>query len=260
MRPFLKTAGIIPLLALYILTACACAILPAGARLRRKILARNSSFFSRIILSLFNIRMHLKHRDRMRLGNHGLLIVANHVSYVDVLVIAALMPTVFITSVELGSTLFLGLLARLGGCLFVERRKVAGLKREIAAIARVLAEGSAVALFPEGTTSNGESVQPFKNSLFDSALASRTEILPICLRYTAINVKPITALNRDSVYYHSGASFFQHIPHFLSLRSITVEVIVLTPIRTEGAPSRKELAAAAHAAITAAYHKGQPSS
>ncbi len=255
MRPFMKLLGIVPLLALYFFVSAFLALLPAGTRLRRLFRIKNSSFFCSIMLALLGIHIHVKHPERLQKKNVGLLIVSNHVSYTDVLIISSLVPSVFITSVELGSTLFLGILARLGGSLFVERRKASGLKKEISMIVRVLGEGIPVTLFPEGTTSNGERVQTFKNSLFDAAVSTQAYILPICLRYTHVNRRPITAVNRDVIFYYGGTSFFHHVPRLLSLSSVNVEVIPLKLIRVQDGVSRKELAALAHSAINTAYQE-----
>ncbi len=255
MRSFRKLLGIIPVLALYLLVSGCITLLPAGSRLRRLFRIQNSSFFCRIMLALLGVRLHVKHHERLQKKNTGLLIVSNHVSYVDVLVIASLAPSVFITSVELGSTLFLGMLARSGGSMYVERRKASGLKKEISLIVRVLREGFPVTLFPEGTTSNGERVQPFKNSLFDAAVSAQVDILPICLQYTSVDGQKITAANRDSIFYYGGTSFFHHIPRLLSLSTVDVEVIPLKLIPVHDGDSRKDLAALAHSAIGAAYQE-----
>jgi 1-acyl-sn-glycerol-3-phosphate acyltransferase len=138
--------------------------------------------------------------------------------------------------------------------MFVTRRKASGLKQEIAAVARVLGEGFGVVLFPEGTTSNGDRVQPFKKSLFDAAVTTRSDILPLCLRYTGANHEPLTPANRDAVLYYGGVSFFQHVPRLLSLKSVDVEVIPLKIIRVHEKDARKGLAAQAHDAISAVYH------
>jgi 1-acyl-sn-glycerol-3-phosphate acyltransferase len=206
------------------------------------------------MLVLIGIRVHVKHRERFRRKDAGILIVSNHVSYIDVLVLASLAPSVFITSIELGSTLVLGTLARCGGSLFVERRRAAGLKKEIAKIAHTLTERFVVTLFPEGTTSNGERVQPFKNSLFDAAVEADTDILPVCLRYTKINGEAIGREERDAIFYYGGMSFFRHFGNLLFLKSVEVEVVPLKAITVDAHASRKTLAAEAHAAISGAYH------
>lgn len=256
MRSFLKVTGIIPLLILFLLSASALAILPVSRRLRRKLQTGYSSLYCRMILRIINVRVLVHHRERLQGHDHGLLIVANHVSYLDIFIIASLRPTVFITSVELGSTLFLGTLARLGGSLFVERRKATGLKREISMIADILGQGFTIALFPEGTTSNGETVHAFKNSLFESAITAGKDILPVCIRYARANNLPITHEHRDSVFYYGGATIFQHLPRLLALRSVDVDVFPLKTVRTKEKTTRKELAAETHDAIREAYHSG----
>jgi 1-acyl-sn-glycerol-3-phosphate acyltransferase len=253
MRALLKRAGIIPLIILYILLGCVFAVLPAGARLRRVLLVRNTSFFSRVMLALLGIRVHVKHRERLSKSRHGRLIVANHLSYTDVFVIASLLPSVFITSAELRGTPLLGTLARLGGSLFVERRRASGLKREIALIVSALNEGFPVILFPEGTTSNGDRVHAFKNSLFDAAVLTKLDILPLCLRYTRIDGGPVTSRNRDSIFYHGGTTFSEHVPRLLALRTVDVEVVPLKTIKAHAGKSRKDLAAETHHVINAAY-------
>lgn len=254
MNALLKTLGIVFLLFFYILASIAIVILPVAGGLRRSLRIRTASFFARLALALFGIRVHVKHHERLHKPAGARFIVANHVSYTDVLVIASLTPSVFITSVEMKQTPLLGAIARFAGCLFVERRKPAGLKQEIDAIARVLGQGFSVVLFPEGTTSNGDRVQPFKNSLFDAAVLSRADIMPLCLRYARINNEILTARNRDDLFYYGGVSFFRHFPRFLRLKSVEVEVVPLKAVKVHGHASRKELATQVHHAISAAYH------
>ncbi len=258
MSAALKWLGITSVVFSYIVIAGVISILPVGAKLRRAMQIRNTSFFSRPILRVLGIRIHVKYPERLRANHHrGRLIVANHLSYTDIPVISFLIPSVFVTSIELGQTGLLGTLARFGGSLFVERRKPSGLKREIAAISHVLAEGFPVVLFAESTTSNGDQVQPFKNSLFDAAISSTVDILPVCLRYTEINGDAITSGNRDTVFYYGDETFFKHLPKLLSLKSVAVEVILMNTISAHAGTSRKELAVRAHDVISAAYGNGK---
>jgi 1-acyl-sn-glycerol-3-phosphate acyltransferase len=248
----MKWMGIVPILALYGLNSAVLCALPVRRDAKRTIAAASASFFARIILWLLNIRVQTKHHERLRSNGCARLIIANHVSYIDVLALASLAPCVFITSVELKNTALLGTLARLSGSIFVERRKPSGLKREIQEIAQVLGQGTPVVLFPEGTTSNGDRVQPFKNSLFDAAIAAQAEIMPVCLHYTRINGQRLTAHNRDQVFYYGGIAFLKHFARLLTLKSVDVEVNPLRPIRVSARHSRKELAATTHQAISAA--------
>ncbi len=253
MRTLLKALATPLLVMFYISVSCATALFPAPTRIRRSVRIRITSFFAGLALALYGIRVHVRHRERLH-ARHAHLIVANHLSYTDILVIASLRPAVFVTSVELKQTPLLGMLAEMGGSLYVERRKRSGLKQEIAEIAAVLGRGHSVVLFAEGTTSNGDRVLPFKYSLFDAAMASRIDILPLCLRYTAVNGEPLTHHNRDRIFYYGGAAFSRHFPRFLTLASIDVEVLPLTTISVHAHADRKELAAQAYSAISSAYH------
>jgi lyso-ornithine lipid O-acyltransferase len=253
MRTLFKGLGIIPLLLFYTFVSGIICLLPADRKTKRVVAIRTASGFARIVLILFGVRVHVKHRERLHKTVDGRLIVSNHLSYIDVLVISALAPSVFITSVELKNTTLLGTLARLSGSIFVERRRPSGLKREIEDIAFALGQGLTVALFPEGTTSNGDCVQPFKNSLFDSAVMAQADILPVCIRYTGVNGERLTPHNRDSIFYYGGVSFPRHFPKLLTLKSVDAEVIPLKAIKAHPGQSRKDLAAETYQAISEAY-------
>ena len=257
MRVLLKSITVFLFLILYALVALAIMALPAGRARKLGRLTGNVMFFARLGLRVLGIRVHSRRLKRkgIRKRRTNYLIISNHLTYADILVVASLMPSVFITSVELKQTFPLGLFAWLGGCLFVERRSRAGLKREIAEIEEVLAQGTSVALFPEGTTSNGDTVQPFKNSLITAAITTDTSLLPVCIRYQAANGRPVDPTNRDSVYYYGGTTFFQHLPRLLALRSIDVECVILRPIAAHQHHSRKDLATRAHQMISAVYHE-----
>jgi len=257
MRILLKAIALFLLLILYALVALCIMAMPAKRARKLERLTGNVVFFARLGIRLLGIRVHsrrLKRKGRRRHRTHY-LIIANHLTYADILVMASLMPTVFITSVELKQTFPLGFFAWLGGCLFVERRSRAGLKREIEEIEAVLALGTSVTLFPEGTTSNGDTVQPFKNSLITAAITTGTDLLPVCIRYRAANGRLVDLTNRDSIYYYGGTTFFQHLPRFLALKSLDVECVILKPIAAHQHLSRKDLATQAHQVISAAYHE-----
>ncbi len=254
MRALLKWLGIIPLFLSFSFISGIINLLPVVQRTRRAAAIRVSSFFSRLVLVLLGVHVQVKHRERLFKKSDVLLIVANHLSYVDVLVLSSLIPAVFVTSVELRHTAVIGALARLSGSLFVERRKPSGLKREIEDIAFVLGQGLPVALFPEGTTSNGDRVHEFKNSLFDAAVMTRADIVPLCLRYTKVNNQPLTPQNRDNVFYYGGITFFKHLPRLLSLSSINVEITPLYTITVKPDQTRKDLSILTQNAISKAYY------
>ena len=259
MRILARSICAILLLLLYALVSLGILALPAGRVRKRSLLTRTTSLTARFVLLVLGVRVTVRRRRQRRSRpRRNYLVLANHLTYVDILVIASVMPGVFITSEELRRTFPLGSLARFGGSLFVERRSPAGLKREISEIAGVLREGTTVILFPEGTTSNGDTVRPFKNSLLTAALATGTTILPVCIRYLRIDGNPIDHRNRDTLYYYGGTTFFEHLPRMLRHRSVEVECILLRPIAARSGCSRKDLAALAHDAISTVYHRRHP--
>ena len=255
MYTFFKSAAVILLLLLYVLASLCLALIPAGRAGRRRLLTGNTSVFARIILRLLGIRVMIRRTDGHPVSGRNYLIASNHLSYVDILVLAALRPAVFITSIELRNTFPLGMLAWFGGSIFVERRRPAGLRKEIRDIAYTLQDGFSIVLFPEGTTSDGDTVRPFHNPLFTAAITTGMPVLPVCLRYRRINGRRVTEQNRDTVFYYGETSFLDHAPRLIATRSVHVECRTLPPIATHARQSRKDLAAQCRDAIAAAYHR-----
>lgn len=113
------------------------------------------------------------------LPDHG-LVVANHISFTDILVINALLPCTFVAKAEIAAWPLLGSLVRRSGTLFIERgnRRAAHATQD--AIAEHLSAGERVAIFPEGTTSDGLGTLPFHGALFQAAVDSAQAVH--CLR------------------------------------------------------------------------------
>jgi lyso-ornithine lipid O-acyltransferase len=129
--------------------------------------------YHRMICALLGVRIRVA-GARFRL--HPLLIVANHVSWLDISVITALAPVVFVAKREVNSWPLFGLLARLQRSVFVDReRRLATVDANVEIAAR-LAEGDPVVLFAEGTSSDGNRVLPFRSSLVGAAHAALAEL------------------------------------------------------------------------------------
>jgi len=181
------------------------------------------------------------------------LLISNHLSYMDVLVIASEIPSVFVTSVEIRDTPFLGLLCKAGGTIFIERRSRSWLVDEMKNIAAVMQDGFNVVLFPEGTTSAGTSVLPFKKSLLGCAQIAGVDIRPLCLNYARANGAPTNSVTADSIFYYGTMDFFPHLLRLLSLRSVEIKLTVLPSLEVNEETSRKALADEAYARITQTY-------
>lgn len=232
-------------------------LLPDTVR-RRRFRLRTTSRFCRWALGVLGVRVNVRvFRPAGAPSENGVLYVANHLSYLDVLVLAAQRPSVFITSRETRQDPFLGLLARLGGSVFVERRNKFLLLREIRSIAGLLQDGFSVVLFAEGTSSDGQSVLPFKVSLFATAEQAGVDVVPVCLRYQRIDGSPLGPHNRDRVYYYGSMRFLPHFFKLFLVRSVTVTLVRFPPIPMRTGLSRKKASELSYTIISRAFTTGR---
>jgi 1-acyl-sn-glycerol-3-phosphate acyltransferase len=181
------------------------------------------------------------------------LIVSNHLSWLDILVIASIRPTVFVTSVEIRDSGFLGMVCKLAGCHFVERRSRSNIGVEVEKMAETLREGFAVGLFPEGTTSNGAAVLPFKVSLFDAAIAAGVPVQPVCLNYLTIDGRSVDIESGRRLFWYGDMEFLPHLWALMFVDHVEVEVTVLDPVAIDHGVDRKALAGQAWKQISTCY-------
>lgn len=113
----------------------------------------------------------------------GALIVSNHISWLDVFVINALTHSSFVCKDEVKIWPFIGKLVEYSGTLFIERGSRNAASRSSQAIAMRLSARECVTIFPEGTTTQGTSILPFRAALFQSALDAGAYVQPVALRY-----------------------------------------------------------------------------
>ena len=112
------------------------------------------------------------------------MIAANHLSYLDVFVLSAVVPCVFVAKSEIADWPVFGICARCCGTVFVDRERRAGVAPAAEQIRAALADGVVVVLFPEGTSSNGSSILPFKPALFAPAVELACPVTATALHYT----------------------------------------------------------------------------
>ncbi len=178
-----------------------------------------------------------------------ILVLPNHISYVDVIVINAIFPSVFVTSREIEQTPVLGWITRAAGCAFVERRNVWSVQQDIIQLADLLNRGHSVTLFPEGSTSNGEHLMEFKKTLLESAIRSSCRVVPVCLRYD----------QAPEVAWYGEMTFFPHLWSLMQTKTIRAQVSVLGEVAFRGHKSRKLIAREVRARIAERFHSEAPS-
>ena len=224
---------------------------------RKKLISfsRIASFYGKISLMLFGVKIKLVNLDRYKGTNENYMIVSNHLSYIDIFVIYSVMPSVFVANAELEQEFPLGAVTRYGGGVFVERRNRSRLLDDMDNVSSVLKMGLNIVLFPEGTTSNGEGVAPFKAPFLKSAINSCTDVLPLCIKYKKINTQDINKDNRDLIFYYGGITFFEHFFRLLTLKEIEVELQALEKIEVDSEMTRKELSRIVYDKISSAYLK-----
>jgi 1-acyl-sn-glycerol-3-phosphate acyltransferase len=163
------------------------------------------------------------------------LLVLNHLSYLDIMVISSLTPAIFVSKSEVRDWPLIGWLSSLGGTLFIQRARrthVGVVNREIEA---ALAEGLLVVVFPEGTSTNGQEVLPFRSPLLEPVT---TGTHPISVGYTRYELDDGDAGNE--VCYWGDHSFFPHVVNLLDKRHVRATVHFGTFVRTT--EDRKQLA------------------
>jgi 1-acyl-sn-glycerol-3-phosphate acyltransferase len=221
---------------------------------RRKFSILVTSGFSKFLLYVAGIKFETENND-VDLNDKNYLIVSNHLSYIDILIIASLFPSVFITSNEIKHSKFLGLIAKLGGCIFIERCSVKDLLNDIETVSNVLRVGFSVVLFPEGTSTNGERVLPFKRAFFESSIKSGVDIRPVCIKYLEINNEIISPQNRDIIFWYGDMTFFSHLIRLLLAENIKIKIVFPGDMKIEPGLNGKEAARLAYESICRAYYQ-----
>ncbi len=224
-------------------------------RLRRR-LNRNTSFVCRYLVSAFHLNISVKGEEYLPELNKGsCLVVSNHVSYTDILILSSIRPFAFITSTEMGANRFLGGITRCGGSLYTDRRKRTTLLQEIENFACAIRNGVNVVLFPEGTSTNGETVMPFHKSLFQVAVNAQASIHPVCIKYLKVDGAPIVSqADRDLICWYGDMEFMRHFFKLVRHR-FEVEVQFLEPIQWQNATTRQKLCEQTYSSIFQCFHR-----
>lgn len=190
---------------------------------------------------------------RPDLFDRNYFMVCNHMSYLDILILSSVRPAVFVTSVEMEKTFFLGDMAKLGGSFFVDRVNRRKMKDEVQALVNLLSDGFNVFIFPEGTSTNGEGILPFKKSLFRVPFQTGFPILPIRLQYKTINGGPVDKTNRDRICWYDDMTFGPHFLQLMGITELSAELKYMEPLDPKDFASHGDLALKAQQLISAEY-------
>lgn len=170
------------------------------------------------------------------------LLVANHLSYLDILAIAAVTPAVFVSKADVRRWPLFGWLAGLAGTVFVERERRTHVGAVNDEIQQALDGGALVVVFPEGTSSDGTTILPFRTSLLEPAARSQHPIATAWLHYELPDGDA-----REEVCYWGDHVFFPHLLNLTGKRS--VRATLRFGSFEKHTEDRKELARQLHAEV-----------
>jgi 1-acyl-sn-glycerol-3-phosphate acyltransferase len=208
---------------------------------------------SKVGLKVMGVQINAKFSEQNYNGNY--LIVSNHSSYLDVLIISSFFSSCFVTSREMKKTLFLGQVCLLGGCVFVDRKNHRNIHKEVLELTDTLKKGLNLTFFPEAVTTDGSALLHFKRPLFQAALDAQSKILPICINYQSLDGKPIKLKNRDSVFWYGKMPFLNHYINLITYKKIIVDFNVLPILKAEDFHEKKDLAEKCYEIISTHFIK-----
>jgi 1-acyl-sn-glycerol-3-phosphate acyltransferase len=174
------------------------------------------------------------------------LVVSNHVSWLDILVINAVHPVRFVSKSDVRHWPLIGWLVACAGTLFIERERKRDALRVVHQVAEALKAGDTIAVFPEGTTSDGQGVLPFHANLLQAAIATETPVQPIALRFADATraVSPAAA-------YIGDTTLLQSLWAIVTASGLSARVTWLPPESSAHA-ERRALGETLHGRITQA--------
>lgn len=193
---------------------------------------------SRRLLAALNIEV-TRHGQPPR---HGLL-AANHLGYIDIVVLGAAQPTVFLSKSEVRQWPVFGLLAACAGTLFIRRDRKTDVARFDEAFSQVVQSGIILGIFPEGTSTDGHRVLPFHSSLFAAATEAQWPVTPAWVGYEVEN-SPAGGTVENDVSYWGDMTFGSHFLRLVQLSKVRATVVYGQPLT--GEPDRKQMARVLH--------------
>lgn len=189
--------------------------------------------------------LHIEVNGSRFAGCEPVLYVANHSSWLDIVVLSSVIPGSFVAKAEVRNWPIFGFLARLQRSVFIERRpNLAADHRD--EISNRLGAGDKLILFPEGTSSDGNRVLPFKSALF--AVAERPvggmplTVQPVSVAYTELDHMPIGRHHRPLFTWYGDMALGGHLWRMLGLGPSTVSVTFHEPVSIAEFENRKKLA------------------
>ncbi|MEU1037983.1 lysophospholipid acyltransferase family protein [Streptomyces sp. NPDC005907] len=238
------------LAAVLALTAAGVVLIPVAARLPAKPRDRLIRSWCRAVVRSSGVRVRL---TGAAAPAGGLLLAANHISWLDIPLLATVRPSRMLAKSEVRRWPVAGGLAARAGSLFIERDRLRALPGTVARIAQALRAGAAVVVFPEGSTWCGRAQGRFRPAVFQAALDAGVPVQPVRVRYRLAGGAASTA-----PAFVGDDTLLASLWRVVSARGLVAEVEVRAALATGAHPDRRALAAAAQRAVAGASAGAAP--
>jgi 1-acyl-sn-glycerol-3-phosphate acyltransferase len=241
----------LPVIVLHLLLALPVALLASVPPLPRLRLGGRSldvimeSWWTATACRIFGLRI----RVTGQVQDTASLVVANHISWLDIPLLYSIAPMGFVSKAEVDKWPILGFIARFGNSLFHDRGSHDSARSVLSAMIERLQQGKRVTIFPEGGILPGEHIKPFHARMFAAAIESGALVQPLMLRYVK------DGRHYRDIRFRPRENFLANFFRLLTQPVRLAEVAILEPITAQHQP-RKDLAKAARTAISEAYDEG----
>jgi len=244
--------------AFLVLAAVTTVLLPVqlvGLRFNLKIRRRLPRLWHRIACRVLGLKVRVHGTLETR---RPLLLASNHVSWKDIMVLGSVADVVYIAKSEVRGWPVFGILARLQATIFVEREQRRKTGDQVDEIARRMADGEIVVLFPEGTTSDGNRLLEIKTSLFGAAASAVphapegiVHVQPVAIAYTGLHGMAMGRYHRPLAAWPGDIELMPHLLGVAREGAVDVDVDFGERVEVSQASSRKEVSRAVGARIRA---------
>jgi len=247
-----ETRAVVRLLLYGLLTALSIPIQAALLGLRLSAARRFPRAYHRLCLRLLGFKVEVRGQPSAR---HPTLMVCNHASYLDIIALGSVIDCSFIAKSEVAGWPLFGLLAKLQRSVFVRRDERHRASEQADEIGRRLRDGDTLVLFPEGTSSDGNRVLPFKSALFQVADreidGEPLTVQPVSIAYSRLNGVPIGRGLRPFFAWYGDMDLAPHLWHVVGLGQLTIEIRFHPSTTLAEQGSRKALARYSEQAVAA---------
>lgn len=198
--------------------------------------------------------------NRRSLSRKQKIILSNHTSYLDILILGAYFDCFFVAKMDIAGWPVFGFLAKIGGTLFIQRQRQF-IRNQLALLEKHLQARQSLLIFPEGTTNDGMSIQSFKSSLLNAAynVPKAPLIQPVTILYTHMNGKKLeTREECDRIAWYGDMTLAPHLWYVFRQKSIEAKIIIHPVIKITAENDAKTVTHQAREAIVEGFVHAHP--